>query len=952
METKSASERFATVIETAKNNSSSGAKPMQSGDKDKLFSEIRKVLDVNKNRPADKQASARLIDSFIESIDKNTTEAIRSLESQDKKLMEDTLDAITKLQFKTVEEFKKSLKEINDLAAKMIARSESGGPRELGDIGKELQNKSLDERFKAEGLTLEGKDDTFVNRLKQEFFGNSKEPGREGTPTKGLIEGFKNFGSEFTTGFKKGLTPQNGVLGKVFNSQESRREEIRSEVNQSNERVSEVDRLKKMFSEAINSKTETNQSTNDNNKSVNNQSTSESSKTETNNSASDSSKTETNNSTSESSKTETNNSTSESSKTETNNSASDSSKTETNQSEKQSIAEFKSIDKMSNLTEEHKKILEQQGIKPSSEKEFSYRKDGKPVSMEEINKTLEAKYKESQQPKVKIQSAKSGIVPEDKNDISSILNEIKDIIIEIKDKLFDKKRAGVAPSGKKQLDPSSNVKEVMNRNKVAQAEAEQAAADAQKRAENIDRQNAEKLSAKVEAKEKSTPKVVIGGTESANSRVTPETPATGNGSQDDSGSQGGGGSLLGGITGAYAGFKSGGQKLLTGLKNQRYSPGLSRFADKAQGYFNKGTTVVEGAAGKVVSRANAIKSKATDFISDRVGALRSKATDVIKNRGIAAEQLVDKNGKTLSGAARQSRIGKLYRDRAAGVAEKGKGILGKASQFGKGMFGKASGVIGKEVDKGSTIGKIAKGGMNMLGKAKGAISNVAEKAMASSAGKGITKAAGKGGAKIAGKAAGKSLLKKIPLLGVGAGLAFGAGRLMKGDFLGAAGEVASGLAGGVGFLAGGAGTAASFGIDAALAARDIANENNEESTEGSTQSVDGARAAGGPVSANGSYLVGENGPEIFSPNTAGSIKTNPVTKSNLETGNNSGAANLKEMTESAKEDTAPVINVPPPTVIQQPAPPQQNNGGGSLPMDTVRTEDSSWQRFQNRRSFG
>ena len=940
METKSASERFATVIETAKNNSSSGAKPMQSGDKDKLFSEIRKVLDVNKNRPADKQASARLIDSFIESIDKNTTEAIRSLESQDKKLMEDTLDAITKLQFKTVEEFKKSLKQINDLAAKMIARSESGGPRELGDIGKELQNKSLDERFKAEGLTLEGKDDTFVNRLKQEFFGNSKEPGREGTPTKGLIEGFKNFGSEFTTGFKKGLTPQNGVLGNVFNSQESRREEIRNEVNQSNERVSEVDRLKKMFSEAINSKTETNQST------------SESSKTETNQSTNDNNKSVNNQSASDSSKTETNNSTSESSKTETNNSASDSSKTETNQSEKQSIAEFKSIDKMSNLTEEHKKILEQQGIKPSSEKDFSYRKDGKPVSMEEINKTLEVKYKESQQPKVKIQSAKSGIVPEDKNDISSILNEIKDIIIEIKDKLFDKKRAGVAPSGKKQLDPSSNVKEVMNRNKVAQAEAEQAAADAQKRAENIDRQNAEKLSAKVEAKEKSTPKVVIGGTESANSRVTPETPATGSASQDDSGSQGGGGSLLGGITGAYAGFKSGGQKLLTGLKNQRYSPGLSRFADKAQGYFNKGTTAVEGAAGKVVSRANAIKSKATDFISDRAGALRSKATDVIKNRGIAAEQLVDKNGKTLSGAARQSRIGKLYRDRAAGVAEKGKGMLGKASQFGKGMLGKASGFVGKEVAKGSTLGKVAKSGMGMLGSAKGAIGKVAEKAMASSAGKGITKAVSKIGGKAAGKigakAVGKSLLKKIPIIGAVAGLGFGAMRALQGDFAGAAGEVASGVAS----TLPGMGTAASFAIDAGLAARDISRAGNEDSSEGTIEPIDGARAAGGPVSANGSYLVGENGPEIFSPNTAGSIKTNPVTKSNLETGNNSGAANLKEMTESAKEDTAPVINVPPPTVIQQPAPPQQNNGGGSLPMDTVRTEDSSWQRFQNRRSFG
>ena len=139
MEPKSTSERFAKVIETAKNNSSSGAKPMQSGDRDKQFSEIRKLLDLNKNRPADIQASARLVDSFVESIQKNNDETLRSLEKQDKKLLEDTLDAITKLQFKTVEEFKNSLKDINDLAAKMIARSESDGPKEFGDIGKNLQ---------------------------------------------------------------------------------------------------------------------------------------------------------------------------------------------------------------------------------------------------------------------------------------------------------------------------------------------------------------------------------------------------------------------------------------------------------------------------------------------------------------------------------------------------------------------------------------------------------------------------------------------------------------------------------------------------------------------------------------------------------------------------------------------------------------------------------------------
>jgi hypothetical protein len=853
MEPNSTSERFAKVIETAKNNSSSGAKPMQSDDRDKQFSEIRKLLDLNKNRPSDKQASARLVDSFIESIQKNTTAAISSLEKQDKKLMEDTLDAITKLQFKTVEEFKNSLKDINDLAAKMIARSEGGGPTELGEIGKNLQNQTLNERFKSEGLTLEGKDDTFVNRLKNSMFGANREPGKEGQVV-GLKEGASNFKQDFKKSFMDGIAPKNGVLGGLFRSQESRREEIRNEVNQSNEKVSEVERLKKMFSEAIN-------------------------------------------------KTETNNSTSQS--------TNDNNRSETSQSTKQSTAEFKSVDKMVNLTEEQKKILEQQGIKPASEKEFSYRKDGKPVSMVEINKTLETKYKESQQPKVKIQSAKVGVAPDEKNDVASILHDIKDILVEIKDKLFDKKRAGVAPSGKKQLDPNSNVKEVMTRNKAAQVEAEQASANAEKRAENIDKQNNEKASAKIEAKEKSEPKVVIGGTESTNTRVTPETPTTGNGEQDE-----GGGSLFGGIAAGYAGFKAGGQGLFKKLENQRYSSRLSNFGAKAGGVFERGTNAVDGAVDRVRGTANT---------------LRTKATDLVKNRGLRAEQLLDKNGRPLAGAAKQSRIGKVMRDRLAGVSESGKGMFNKASQF-----------IGKNTAKGTAAGKIAESGMGMLSKAKGAIGKVAEKGMSKVSGKIATK----GAAKIGAKAVGKSLLKKIPIIGAIAGLGFGAMRALQGDFAGAAGEVASGVASTVP----GMGTAASFAIDAGLAARDISREG--ESTEGSTESVDGARAEGGPVSANGSYLVGENGPEIFSPNSAGTIKTNPVTKSDLETGNNTVAANLKEMTESAKEDTAPVINVPPPTVIQQPAAPSQNGGGGSLPMDTVRTEDSSWQRFQNRRSFG
>jgi len=82
----------------------------------------------------------------------------------------------------------------------------------------------------------------------------------------------------------------------------------------------------------------------------------------------------------------------------------------------------------------------------------------------------------------------------------------------------------------------------------------------------------------------------------------------------------------------------------------------------------------------------------------------------------------------------------------------------------------------------------------------------------------------KTGVKIAGKGLGKGLakglakgaLKKIPGVGLIAGLGFGIERLMKGDLLGAGLELASGAASTVPGL----GTAGSIGIDAALMARD------------------------------------------------------------------------------------------------------------------------------------
>lgn len=102
---------------------------------------------------------------------------------------------------------------------------------------------------------------------------------------------------------------------------------------------------------------------------------------------------------------------------------------------------------------------------------------------------------------------------------------------------------------------------------------------------------------------------------------------------------------------------------------------------------------------------------------------------------------------------------------------------------------------------------------------------------------GLVSAGGRAAAKVGGKILGKGLLKsalkKVPFLGLFAGLAFAGDRLMSGDFGGAALEALSGAAS----TFPGIGTAASIGLDAALAAKDIAAANAGPSTGASKASL-------------------------------------------------------------------------------------------------------------------
>lgn len=191
------------------------------------------------------------------------------------------------------------------------------------------------------------------------------------------------------------------------------------------------------------------------------------------------------------------------------------------------------------------------------------------------------------------------------------------------------------------------------------------------------------------------------------------------------------------------------------------------------------------------------------------------------------------------------------------------------------------------------------------------------------------KAAEKTAAKTAGKVGLKSVLKKIPIIGLAAGGLFAAQRYMAGDKIGAGLELASGAAG----TLPGAGTAASIGIDAALAARDM----------GAFESAPKQSPVAGTVASP---------PNTTMLQPSGVTPTANRTAAGLETGRNLDSSFIERGTEATSKP--PVINVPPPTVIQAPAPAkeegQQLFTSGSKDYMNPRAMDSSWLRFQEKRA--
>ena len=146
------------------------------------------------------------------------------------------------------------------------------------------------------------------------------------------------------------------------------------------------------------------------------------------------------------------------------------------------------------------------------------------------------------------------------------------------------------------------------------------------------------------------------------------------------------------------------------------------------------------------------------------------------------------------------------------VATTGPGLLKSLGPLINAGSGGAGGILGRVAGKAASIIPASVGGVAGIGSSVlatgGAVLGAGSK-LASTIGSTIAKGAG--------STIGKSILKKLPGIGLLAGLGFAASRVMDGDFFGAGAEVASGAAS----LVPGVGTAASVAIDAGLVARDL-----------------------------------------------------------------------------------------------------------------------------------
>lgn len=153
---------------------------------------------------------------------------------------------------------------------------------------------------------------------------------------------------------------------------------------------------------------------------------------------------------------------------------------------------------------------------------------------------------------------------------------------------------------------------------------------------------------------------------------------------------------------------------------------------------------------------------------------RGRSRRQVRANRVSPNQLLDRNGNPLRGAARTSRITKIAADKAASTRG---GVFGR--MFGRGTVAVAPAATVASTNIARSIGR-------------GATRN---STLARAGGTSIAAAIKKAAGPIIARGLGSTALKSIPILGAVAGVGFAVNRLIKGDVVGAGLDLASGLGG-------------------------------------------------------------------------------------------------------------------------------------------------------------
>ena len=259
----------------------------------------------------------------------------------------------------------------------------------------------------------------------------------------------------------------------------------------------------------------------------------------------------------------------------------------------------------------------------------------------------------------------------------------------------------------------------------------------------------------------------------------------------------------------------------------------------------------EGIMEKNPAVARAVKISHGEAVEDLVqtsvgkeNAAISEPKAEVKAKNATAERISQLRGVNQSSAA--AKTGENIIEKVAEKTVVHAGVnAGKTSEGIIDTLAKADNAVNqaidKTIDKGSellnntAVGKVYEKATDAIANTKvvkavekGAAKTV-EKAAQTAVGKSVVKTV----AKTTGSAVGKSVLKKVPLVSVAAGCYFAWDRAKDGDWKGACGEIASGIAG----CFPGVGTAASAAIDVGLAAKDISGAIAEAKEPEASKSV-------------------------------------------------------------------------------------------------------------------